>query len=369
MNRQPLTIQRQHLGALFIFSLIAVSTLAPRAVRADDASPRLALDAPFPVPGNVQIAIFQSLENRRPGPPVFTTNLPPALAAQGIALPGLSDGTFTVRAFADANGDGRMNANVFGVPTEPALRQPMTWPPTDGTEVRLTLAPAPADPRAWGVGVFALFGSNPYRGGERVARVLPYLSYVGESLYVIGPRAGYNLFKNRTISVNLAASYEFSGEAFDDSRFLEGMDNRRDTLMAGLDASMRLIGPWSLDADALTDTLGRHDGQKLALTLKRSFRGNRWGLTPELGLVWNSGTYNDYYYGVRAREATDARPAYKPSDSFEPYAGILFRTEITSNWIALASLRWELLSDEVQDSPIIDKQGVYSTFIGLSYIF
>jgi outer membrane protein len=348
---------RRYAILLFVFS--------PMISPAAD-SGNVMISGEFPTIGNINLRIVQPLDNPYTGTVLFETNVPADQIQGGIALPELPEGKLTIRVLHDKNADGRMNSNAFGVPTESAVREPFTV----GAGTReIRLEPPPADSRAWGAGVMTLYSSNPYKGGERVWRVLPLLTYVGENFYIIGPRAGYNLIKNRWVSANVVAEYIFAGEAFDDSPFLDGMKNRRDTLMSGVDLNLRGIGKWRLEFSATTDVLGRHEGQEAKASIGYGFRGDRWSLSPSLGLIWHSSNYNNYYYGVRSSEATGSRPSYEPGASVEFSAGLFGRFEISDSWAVLASVRGELLSDEIQDSPIVDKETVTSMFLGLNYAF
>ncbi len=331
-----------------------------------DAASSLMIDGNIPTTGNINIRIVQSSDNPYGGTLMFETNIPAGQVQGAVALPDLPEGAYRIRVFADANGDGVMNSNAFGVPTESVSRVDIS---SSNEFTRVRMEQPPADPRAWGVGVMTLYSSNPYRGGDTVFRVLPLVTYVGEKLYVVGPSAGYNLVKNRWISANVVARYIFSGDAFDDSPYLDGMDERKDTLMSGFNLNLRGIGKWRMEFSALTDVLGRHDGQELDISAGYQFRGNRWSLSPTAGMFWRSADYNDYYYGVRTGEETEERPAYAPGSSFEFFAGLFARVEINDRWSVLASIRGEVLSDEIQDSPIVDKDFVNTTFLGLNYAF
>jgi outer membrane protein len=358
-------VQTQSKKLFFYLFFIPMIVVSPT-IASELAGPTLRLSGDFPRIGTFSVTVFQSLENPWSGPVVFQTNIPAERADADIVLPELSGSNHVVRVLHDANSDGQMNSNAFGVPTESSVRQPL-----DRTARRmdLVIGPPPADPRAWGAGVMTIYSSNPYRGGDTVWRVLPALTFVGERLYVVGPRAGYNLFKNRWVSVGAVAEYKFAGDAFDDSPFLEGMKDRRDTAMGGFDLNVRGFGPWRVDSSVMTDLLGRHDGQELNLALSRTFRGKTWAITPGVGTVWRSADYNDYYFGVRDNEATGERPAYAPGASVEWFARIFNRFELTDSWSVLLNLRFELLSDDVQESPIVDKEILTTMFIGLNYAF
>lgn len=231
------------------------------------------------------------------------------------------------------------------------------------------LPPAKTRPIQLGAGAMVMASSNPYRGGDTVVLALPMLTYVGERFFVVSPRAGYTLVRNQLGSINVIADYRFKGEAFEAEGFLAGMEDRKNTAMAGMDAHMRTYGRCRLELSAMTDILDRHNGQEVNLSVNRNFRLDKWLLVPSAGLVWRSGDYNDYYYGVRASEATDERPAYDPGTSLEWFARLLLRYKLTAHWSLATAARLEGLSDELRDSPIVDENYLVTVFVGLNYSF
>lgn len=229
--------------------------------------------------------------------------------------------------------------------------------------------PRAKPPLKLGAGAMVLTASNPYRGGDTVVQFLPMLTYVGERFFVVSPRAGFNLTRQSWGNVSVVADYRFKGEAFEAEGFLAGMDDRKDTVMAGLSSTLRTFGHYRMELSAMADVLDRHNGQDVNLALNRTFRLAKWALIPGAGLVWRSSDYNDYYYGVSASEATEARPAYDPGDSLEWFARLLLRYHLTDNWSLAGSARIEVLSDELRDSPIVDSDYLTTVFVGLSYTF
>jgi outer membrane protein len=281
----------------------------------------------------------------------------------------------------DANGDGLKNSTTIAIPSEPlALDQPdrSTTPDNNqddcldmATGIPLEVESPPPSARAHhlGVGAQVLMSSNPYRGGDTVILALPMLTYVGERFFVVSPRAGFHVMKLPRGRINVIADFRFKGEAFEEKGFLAGMDERKNTAMAGLDAHMRVSARWRLESSAVTDILDRHNGQEMNLVLSRVFRQGNLSLIPGAGLVWRSANYNDYYYGVASSEATDERPAYDPGSSLEWIARILLRYDLSANWSLAVAARLEGLSSELRDSPIVDEDYLTTTIVGLNYFF
>jgi outer membrane protein len=220
-----------------------------------------------------------------------------------------------------------------------------------------------------GAGVLLMAATNPYVDGDTVVRVLPMITYIGERFFVASPGAGFNLTRQAWGNVNLLATYRFKEDAFETKGFLEGMDQRKDSVMAGLNANVNVLAPYRLEFSVLTDVSDRHEGHEVNLSLNRPFRFGPCLLIPGLGLSWRSEDYNDYYYGVRSVEATDLRPAFDPGDSVEGYVRLLVKYQISSQWTLAGSARVERLSDEVSDSPIVDESHITTVFIGLNYSF
>ncbi|MFN9846920.1 MAG: DUF2141 domain-containing protein [Alphaproteobacteria bacterium] len=105
---------------LFLGLVLGVSVLAP-GVRAQDTA---SLDVTFAGLKATQGAIMFTLVNSEEAyndkaKPVAAVMLPVAAATATRTFRGLAPGRYAIKAFHDLNGDGKMNANPFGIPTEP----------------------------------------------------------------------------------------------------------------------------------------------------------------------------------------------------------------------------------------------------------
>lgn len=258
---------------------------------------------------------------------------------------------------------------------EPPDRSAASGSPLDETQELATeysvevVPPPPARKYTLGVGAQVLVWSNPYRGGDTVMLALPMLTYVRERFFIVSPRAGYTLLKRPLGRINAIADYRFKGVPFESEGFLEGMEDRENTAMAGLDGHVRLTPLWRLESSAMTDLLNRHGGQEVNLVLSRVFRQNKLTLIPGAGLTWRSADFNNYYYGVSPSEATAERPAYDPGQSLEWFGRVALRYELPGNWSLGAAVRLEGLSGDLRDSPIVNKDYMAVLIAGLNYFF
>lgn len=114
MNRLPSP------SASILIALAAVS-LAPLSSARAEESARLTLNfAGVSKPGGVIMAgVFDSPESFDRDKPVQGVRIPINGPRASQTITGLKPGRYAIKAFHDVNGDGRMNTNPFGLPTEP----------------------------------------------------------------------------------------------------------------------------------------------------------------------------------------------------------------------------------------------------------
>jgi uncharacterized protein (DUF2141 family) len=65
------------------------------------------------------VALYDSEAAYAGGQPVQAVRIAAGAAALTTVFPGLKPGRYAIKAFHDLNGDGKLNTNPFGAPTEP----------------------------------------------------------------------------------------------------------------------------------------------------------------------------------------------------------------------------------------------------------
>lgn len=95
------------------FSLL----LAAHAAQAADLS--IEVSVPAAKQGNVLVAVFDKAEGFPRGRPVETAMAQPVAGKAVVRFTGLPAGDYAVSAFLDENGNTKLDANVFGLPSEP----------------------------------------------------------------------------------------------------------------------------------------------------------------------------------------------------------------------------------------------------------
>lgn len=212
-----------------------------------------------------------------------------------------------------------------------------------------------------------------YKDYDHLILPIPMINYNSDTFYVRGLSAGYYLFQNRQQSVALDLSY--SPRQFDpddtDNAQLKFLGKRHSTVLLGARYHANTdYGKW--DAALHFDAADESDGGITAnvnysypLSIDRNLT-----ITPAVGIDWHNDKYNDYYYGVSQREANaSGLSAYHADGGVSPYVNLGMRYRISDDVTAAAAVRYTWLSDEVSDSPMAGRDGIYSTFVSVSYHF
>lgn len=69
--------------------------------------------------GAVWLALFDSADGYAASKPVRTAQVAASAAPVAAAFPGLPPGRYAIKAFHDLNGNGQLDVNPFGIPSEP----------------------------------------------------------------------------------------------------------------------------------------------------------------------------------------------------------------------------------------------------------
>ena len=119
----------------------------------------------------------------------------------------------------------------------------------------------------------------------------------------------------------------------------------------------------------LADLSGNSKGQKLQLQADRRFAWNGFSLTPRVQAQWLGKKYVDYYFGVRAAEATPSRAAYAGQAAMAIEAGLRMDYAVNSNHSVFLDLSATRLPGEIKLSPIVDRSSSSRVAVGYMYRF
>jgi len=181
----------------------------------------------------------------------------------------------------------------------------------------------------------SLFGSLPVDSSKNLARAgMPDLDPVLE----IGPKLNLTLWRDR------------AREARFDARFA-------------------VRGVIATDLSHTQD-IGYVFHPHLYLGLKPAFLDGKWDLSAQLGPLYGSDRYHQYYYGVAPQFATPERPAYQASAG---YSGLVtggsLRRRFKNFWVG-AFVRYDALDGVVfEDSPLFKRKQYFSAGFAVAWVF
>jgi outer membrane protein len=154
-----------------------------------------------------------------------------------------------------------------------------------------------------------------------------------------------------------------------DSEQMRKLDRRKTTMMAGL-SYVHNTQYGFLRTTLAGDTLGNSNGITWDTAWLYRYTNGNLTLTPGIGLEWNSDNQNEYYYGVSQHESNrSGMRSYDPDSSWNPYLELSANYRFLGDWSVYGVARYTRLSNEITDSPMVDKSwsGLIST--GITYTF
>jgi outer membrane protein len=293
-------------------------------------------------------------------------------------------GDYALLVHHDTNGNGVIDKNFIGIPTEPIAfsngyrpkgppsyqRARFTVGSSDDVEMDLELFQALGRRGRVGVGLGVIGRSSPYReysGG--VYQVIPAITYNGDRFQFLGPNLQVGVVGSGMLRLAAILSYRIGVYEEKDSLFLDGLGDRESTAMAGLAMEFELPRGIDLSLRYEHDILDRIGGGGARLGLDKAFSLGVVRIMPEVGVNWLSSDLSNHDFGVPPAAATLDRPAYELDDTISFEIGLASLIEISRDWLIVMNLAVERFDDEVTNSPIVVEDQVVKGFFALNYVF
>lgn len=229
------------------------------------------------------------------------------------------------------------------------------------------LAQQPPEPPRWTVGALVIERDAPYRDLDEGLIAVPLVRFEGERAYLRGLRGGVRLLESPGHELAVFAQARLDGYDSEDSPHLAGMADRRASLDLGLASTWTSRRLGTLELSAAADALDRSGGFELAAAWTGRLEAGGWSFFPGASLRWQDAKLVDYYYGVRAAEAIVGRGAYSADAALTPDVSLLATRPLGARWNLFARASHAWLPSEVRDSPLVDRSGSTSLFVGLGY--
>jgi outer membrane protein len=173
------------------------------------------------------------------------------------------------------------------------------------------------------------------------------------------------------VKFGLVGEYDMSGYEAEDTKktpILAGMTERKGGLWAGAKAEwenevVNVSASW-------TAASGNSKGRKFSLGLEKEWHlGERTMLTPYVTAHWLDKKYVDYYYGVRAAEATAGRAAYVGKGGVNVDVGLRAMYQFDEHHSVLLDMSVTRLAKQIKVSPLVDRSSTSQLILGYVYNF
>lgn len=223
---------------------------------------------------------------------------------------------------------------------------------------------------SWIVGAGAAYSNDLYKGQDKNWAPMLNFGYHGEDFNADFGGVNYRFFGNNDDLLNLSAYLGTSGLMYEakDADVLKGMSDRKLSLDMGLNADVKL-GDGTVSTFYQHDVSGRYKGFLTGVKYAHVIELGSVDFVPFAGVTYQSKDYVDYYFGVRDKEQTATRKAYKGDGTFSYGAGYQLVVPITKNLEVTQSAAYSRLGSEISDSPLVDSKNQWAVGAMVNYHF
>ena len=205
-----------------------------------------------------------------------------------------------------------------------------------------------------------------YLGGDDRVQILPLVIAESGPFYLRGPSFGLYVYGRDGLTVATGVSLDLSDTDRGDSPLLADMVELDRAVLGEVEVSYD--ADWGGASFTLgADISGAHDGYFARIAYRNSLEIGRVEVEPEVGVTWESAEINRHYFGVGAADATATRPRYEPDAGLGLELGLTVAYPFAERHTLRLEAVAELVSDEVSDSPIVERSS--RGRIGVGYLF
>ena len=235
--------------------------------------------------------------------------------------------------------------------------------------VLLTNLCATSDDLALQVGAGVSTSTSPYKGISSVTLPLPDIELSYRSAFIEGINMGYNFYDTKTLQIGVIVLPVLAGYKSKDSHDLSGMDNRNISLEGGLRMKYNFENSF-LSSTLSQDVTNTSDGYTLNAAYNYTLLETRnSALSLYAGLEYLSDKKSDYYYGVKAKEATLLRPSYHADGALNPFIGMTQVFAFSERWSIIANIEYKQFDSTIYKSPIVDDHYQVAGYLAVMYSF
>jgi len=222
------------------------------------------------------------------------------------------------------------------------------------------------------IGAGPYLQTQPYKGVDNIILPSPFVYYNDDLFYVKWTRVGMYFYGSKSDDLSwgfsLTAQPRVYGYKASDSAYLTGMDERKNSLEAGVAFSLKKEKAF-LDIMLLTDVLYENSAWIAQAEVGYDFKLGKLQFYPSFLVTYQSAAFTDYYYGVKSTEVTASRTQYSAQSGVQLGVQTYIEYPLTKKLSTLINLHAEKLSHEATASPLIEDDYIYSGLVSLIYTF
>ncbi len=315
--------------------------------------------------------------------PAATLRLP-ADGRESYIISNMPSGEYALLMYFDENGNGVLDKNFIGIPTEPIAFSNRYKPKGPPVYNRARFLLNQGETRIFEVGLFRVLGrkgrvgvglgvigrSSPYLNYDGgVYQAIPAFTYNGDRLQLLGPSLRFGVVGTGDLRLAATLRYRIGVYEEDDSPALAGLGDRESTLMGGFALLAELPGGVDLEIRYDHDFLDRVGGGAAQVGVDKSLSLGIVRLAPHISMNWLSSELSSYDFGVPTHAATENRQAYRLSNTINIEVGLGSFIELYRDWRILINVSVEFFDDEISASPVVNEDHVIKGFGALNYVF
>ncbi|MEL7110577.1 MAG: MipA/OmpV family protein [Pseudomonadota bacterium] len=217
----------------------------------------------------------------------------------------------------------------------------------------------------WVIGGGAAYQSTILKGGDDFILPLPYATYRKGRFSADISGVGFDIISNDTLAITAVGSIRDAALTGDDIAEEFATIERGLAVEAGVQSELSL-GLISISAELLHDISGQHDGIAGQLEASTGMKIGQYLFNAGVGGAYRDEKVSLYEYGVKANEATDTLQAYAPGSNWTPYLQVSVARSLSERSMLIGSVTYEYISNEIFDSPLVDKD--HSTGVFIAYL-
>jgi outer membrane protein len=222
----------------------------------------------------------------------------------------------------------------------------------------------------YALGLSLSTGQNLYKGSENSSFLYPYLtsfraSALTDDWIVLNEGdLGFRYVNKTGWTIGAVGRIQTTG--LGDNEALADIEDRKWTVEVAPAIGYR-AWPVHINFKTYFEVTGRHEGTISQLEFSYPRGWDRGFLVPAIEFIHQSSDYSNYYYSVSDSETAPGRPEYEAGSASNIALKIQWGYAPADRWLLSGRISLEYLDDAITDSPIVDRDKIWSASLGLAY--